>query len=88
MTNPVKKRVKGVYSAINAESGHEALEDFGKKWNDKYPIIQASWELNCNNLIEFFNYPKDIRKAIYTTNTIESLNFITKSDKEKIKFPR
>lgn len=66
--------LKEVYSAINAESGHEALEEFGKKWNDKYPMIQASWERNWNDLTEFFNYPKDIRRAIYTTNAIESLN--------------
>ena len=45
---------------------HEALEEFGKKWNDKYPMIQASWERNWNNLTEFFNYPEDIRRAIYT----------------------
>lgn len=84
----VCRDLKEVYSAINAESGHEALEDFGKKWNDKYPIIQASWERNWNNLTEFFNYPKDIRKAIYTTNTIESLNFsLRKVTKNKSSFP-
>ena len=84
----VCRDLKEVYSAINAESGHEALEDFGKKWNDKYPMIQASWERNWNNLTEFFNYPKDIRKAIYTTNTIESLNFsLRKVTKNKTSFP-
>ena len=84
----VCRDLKEVYSAINAESGHEALEDFGKKWNDKYPMFQASWERNWNNLTEFFNYPKDIRKAIYTTNTIESLNFsLRKVTKNKSSFP-
>ena len=84
----VCRDLKEVYSAINAESGHEALDDFGKKWNDKYPMIQASWERNWNNLIEFFNYPKDIRKVIYTTNTIESLNFsLRKVTKNKSSFP-
>ena len=84
----VCRDLKEVYSAINAESGHEALEEFGKKWNDKYPMIQASWERNWNNLTEFFNYPKDIRKAIYTTNTIESLNFsLRKVTKNKSSFP-
>ena len=71
----VCRDLKEIYSAINAESGHEALEEFGKKWNNKYPMIQASWERNWNNLTEFFNYPKDIRRTIYTTNAIESLNF-------------
>lgn len=84
----VCRDLKEVYSAINAESGHEALENFGKKWNDKYPMIQASWERNWNNLTKFFNYPKDIRKAIYTTNTIESLNFsLRKVTKNKSSFP-
>ena len=50
----VCRDLKEVYSAINAESGHEALDDFGKNWNDKYPMIQASWERNWNNLIELF----------------------------------
>ena len=84
----VCRDLKEVYSAINAESGHEALEEFGRKWNDKYPMIQASWERNWNNLTEFFNYPKDIRKAIYTTNAIESLNFsLRKVTKNKSSFP-
>ena len=66
----------------------EALEEFGKKWNDKYPMIQASWERNWNNLTEFFNYPKDIRRAIYTTNAIESLNFsLRKVTRNKSSFP-
>ena len=84
----VCRDLKEIYSAINAESGHEALEEFGKKWNDKYPMIQASWERNWNNLTEFFNYPKDIRRAIYTTNAIESLNFsLRKVTRNKSSFP-
>ena len=84
----VCRDLKEIYSAINAESGHEALEEFGKKWNNKYPMIQASWERNWNNLTEFFNYPKDIRRAIYTTNAIESLNFsLRKVTRNKSSFP-
>ena len=84
----VCRDLKEIYSAINAESGHEALEEFGKKWNNKYPMIQASWERNWNDLIEFFNYPKDIRRAIYTTNAIESLNFsLRKVTRNKSSFP-
>lgn len=84
----VCRDLKEVYSAINAESGYEALEEFGKKWNDKYPMIQASWERNWNDLTEFFNYPKDIRRAIYTTNAIESLNFsLRKVTRNKSSFP-
>ena len=84
----VCRDLKEIYSAINAESGHEALEEFGKKWNDKYPMIQASWERNWNDLTEFFNYPKDIRRAVYTTNAIESLNFsLRKVTRNKSSFP-
>ena len=84
----VCRDLKEIYSAINAESGHEALEEFGKKWNNKYPMIQVSWERNWNDLTEFFNYPKDIRRAIYTTNAIESLNFsLRKVTRNKSSFP-
>ena len=84
----VCRDLKEIYSAINAESGHEALEEFGKKWNNKYPMIQASWERNWNDLTEFFNYPKDIRRTIYTTNAIESLNFsLRKVTRNKSSFP-
>ena len=84
----VCRDLKEIYSAINAESGHEALEEFGKKWNNKYPMIQASWERNWNDLIEFFNYPKEIRRTIYTTNAIESLNFsLRKVTRNKSSFP-
>ena len=84
----VCRDLKEVYSAVNAGSGHEALEEFGKKWNNKYPMIQASWERNWNDLTEFFNYPKDIRRTIYTTNAIESLNFsLRKVTRNKSSFP-
>ena len=84
----VCRDLKEIYSAINAESGHEALEEFGKKWNNKYPMIQVSWERNWNDLTEFFNYPKDVRRTIYTTNTIESLNFsLRKVTRNKSSFP-
>ena len=51
-------------------------------------MIQASWERNRNDLTEFFNYHKDIRRAIYTTNAIESLNFsLRKVTRNKSSFP-
>ena len=84
----VCRDLKEIYSAINAERGHEALEEFGKKWNNKYPMIQVSWERNWNDLTEFFNYPKDVRRTSYTTNTIESLNFsLRKVTRNKSSFP-
>ena len=84
----VCRDLKEIYSAPNAEAGSEALEDFGKKWNSKYPMICKSWSDNWNDLVEFFNYPGDIRRAIYTTNAIESLNFsLRKITRNKSSFP-
>jgi transposase-like protein len=67
--------LKAVYSAATGEAGREALEDFGKTWNEKYPMIYQSWERHWDDLSEFFKYPPEIRRAIYTTNAIESLNY-------------
>jgi len=67
--------LKTVYSANSEEAGRDALEDFGKKWNDKYPVIYQSWQRRWEDLNEFFKYPPEIRRAIYTTNAVESLNY-------------
>ncbi len=84
----VCRDLKAVYSAVNAEAGHDALEEFGKIWNEKYPMIYKSWQSSWNNLTEFFNYPESVRKAIYTTNAIESLNYsLRKITRNKSSFP-
>jgi transposase-like protein len=80
--------LKAVYSANNEEAGRNALEDFGKVWNDKYPMIFKAWEHHWNDLSEFFKYPPEIRRAIYTTNAIESLNYqLRKVTKNRLSFP-
>ena len=68
MTKDELDGMDGLTGFPDAEAGSEALEDFGKKWNSKYPMICKSWSDNWNDLVEFFNYPGDIRRAIYTTN--------------------
>jgi transposase-like protein len=84
--------LKAVYSANSEEAGLGALEDFGKKWNDKYPMIYRLWQSGLesehwDDLSEFYKYPPEIRKAIYTTNAIESLNFsLRKVIKNKLIF--
>jgi transposase-like protein len=79
--------LKAVYSANSEEAGRDALEDFGKKWNDKYQMIYQSWQRHWDDLSEFYKYPPEIRKAIYTTNAIESLNFsLRKVIKNKLIF--
>jgi transposase-like protein len=78
--------LKQIYSAHTEEAGLDALEEFSKKWNGKYPMIHQSWQRHWNDLSEFFKYPPEIRKAIYTTNAVESLNFFTQSDKKQVDF--
>ena len=80
--------LKQIYTAPSEKLGREALADFAEKWDSKYPMISKSWENNWNNLNEFFAYPPDIRKIIYTTNAVESLNFsLRKVTKNRAAFP-
>jgi transposase-like protein len=67
--------LKAVYSANTEEAGRDALEEFGKTWNGKYPMIYKSWNQRWDDLNEFFKYPPEIHRAIYTTNAIESMNY-------------
>ena len=67
--------LKTIYSASTEEAGRQALEDFGETWNEKYPMVYQSWHRHWDDLSEFFKYPSDIRKAIYTINAVESLNY-------------
>ena len=80
--------LKLIYGADTEELAVANLEQFDKTWSDKYPQIAKSWQANWSGLSVFFNYPKDIRKAIYTTNAIESLNSVLRSAVNKRKvFP-
>ncbi len=65
-----------------------ALEKFALIWDEKYPQMSKSWYAHWENLNTFFAYPDDIRKAIYTTNAIESLNSVIRHAIKKRKlFP-
>jgi len=80
--------LKTIYTATNAEVAKENLNAFRIKWNEKYPTIADSWERNWEGLIPFLSYPDYIRKAIYTTNAIESLNrSLRKVSKNRGSFP-
>ena len=80
--------LKTIYTATNAEMAKENLKSFRTKWNEKYPTIADSWERNWEGLIPFLSYPDYIRKAIYTTNAIESLNrSLRKVSKTRGSFP-
>ncbi|MEG0368337.1 MAG: IS256 family transposase [Coprobacillus sp.] len=66
--------LKRVYGATNDQSALESLEDCKKKWGDKYPYAFKPWEDNWNEVCSMFNYVPELRKIMYTTNAIESLN--------------
>jgi len=80
--------LKQVYTAINEEQGMENLLNAKEKWESKYPNAIKSWEDNWDNLSTFFEFPTNVRKIIYTTNVIESLNSqFRKVTKTKLIFP-
>lgn len=80
--------LKKIYSANTVELAEEYLDDFELTWGDKYAIIVKSWRNNWSKIIPFFDYPKAIRKVIYTTNIIESLNrTLRKAVKNRGQFP-
>ena len=66
--------LKKVYRAETKESGELALEALEDKWGGKYPIVIKSWNRNWEHLSEYFKYPEEIRRVIYTTNIIESVH--------------
>ena len=80
--------LKAIYQATTEEKALQSLDQFAERWDDKYPQISKSWRAHWQNLNTLFNYPQDIRKAIYTTNAIESLNsVIRKAIKKRKLFP-
>ena len=70
----VGKDLKPIYQAVTEEEALDALKSFEDKWEKQYPQIAKSWYNNWEHLIAFLKYPQCIRKVIYTTNAIESLN--------------
>jgi transposase-like protein len=80
--------LKAVYQSITVAEAEQELEAFARQWDRQYPSISASWRRHWVNLIAFFDYPDEIRKIIYTTNAIESLNSVIRKATERRKlFP-
>jgi len=80
--------LKPIYQAPTEDGAQIALDAFDSKWSSQYPQIAKSWYNNWENLIIFLQYPEAIRKIIYTTNSIESLNSqLRKVTKNKRVFP-
>jgi putative transposase len=85
----VAAELKSIYRAVNAEAAAQALSVFAKgPWGKRYPPIVASWRRNWERVIPFFAYPLDVRRVLYTTNAIESLNMqLRKITKNRGHFP-
>ena len=80
--------LKQIYQSVTEVEPLLALDQFGERWDDQYPQISKSWRLNWQNMNTLFQYLQDIRRAIYTTNAIESLNsVIRKATKKRKVFP-
>jgi putative transposase len=63
-----------IYSSATREQAEMRLEEFAHKWDSRYPTISPSWRPNWERIVPFLAYPQEIRKVIYTTNVIESVN--------------
>jgi len=80
--------LKNIYQSITETEAKQALETFAEQWDAKYPSISRSWRSHWANLVAFFDYPDEIRKIIYTTNAIESINsVIRKATNQRKIFP-
>jgi putative transposase len=80
--------LKTIYKAVTVEQAERALLEFAQVWDKRYPMVSQSWQSNWPKIIPFFAYSGEIRKAIYTTNAIESLNSsLRKVTKNRNSFP-
>jgi putative transposase len=85
----VAHELKAIYREVNAAAAEQALSRFeASRWGQRYPPIVASWRRNWERVIPFFAYPLDVRRVLYTTNAIESLNMqLRKVTKNRGHFP-
>jgi len=75
-SKPVAEDLKKIYQSATVEEAEVALDKFAEVWGEKYPTIVKQWRLKWNDIITLFEFPPAIRKAIYTTNAIESVNSV------------
>lgn len=80
--------LKAIYSAPTAEAAEAELNQFAEKWSKTHKAIEALWRRNWPRVIPFFAFPPEIRRIIYTTNAVESLNMsLRKITKMRASFP-
>jgi len=80
--------LKTIYRAATAQEAEANFESFAGKWDTRYPMISKSWRANWSRIVPMFGFPEEIRRAVYTTNAIESLNMsLRKIIKNRPSFP-
>jgi len=80
--------LKKIYASATEDEAEMRLAEFAEKWDEKFPMISRSWRSNWPRVIPFFAHPPEIRRVIYTTNAIESLNMsLRKVTKTRSSFP-
>ncbi len=70
--------LKKIYKPVTEDEALLELDNFSNRWDNKYPQLSRSWRSHWHNLNTLFGYPEDIRRAIYTTNAIESMNSVVR----------
>jgi len=84
----VSTDMKEIYLAPSQDAAAAALQRFGEKWDGKYPAISKSWGSRWAEVIPYMKFSPEIRKAIYTTNSIESVNYtLQRNLKTRQSFP-
>jgi putative transposase len=84
----VAEELKAIYQAATVEEAERQLAQFEQTWDAAYPVIARSWRANWARVVPMFSYPSEIRRVVYTTNTIESLNMtLRKVSKNRSLFP-
>ena len=80
--------LKTIYTAPNEETGYERMLEVTAKWEDQYPNSMKSWSANWDSIVPIFKFSTEVRKVIYTTNAIESLNSTYKKlNRQRTVFP-
>ena len=84
----VAAELRPVYAAANIDAAADALAAFDEAWGERYPMIAESWRARWEHITPFLALPAELRRAVYTTNSIENLNRqITKASKTRGHFP-
>ena len=71
---PITRQLREIYTAPTVPAAEALFAEFADEWRDKYPAMIASWENSWNEFVPFLEFPPELRRVVYTTNSIESLN--------------